>query len=112
MHNDAQLIPAKLPQGLHSLSRRLWSRYIRLELQQSFTTPDAHNPHALCIVSVHNTERRMNQLPEESLAKFRNHQTQVRMLGQRLDSLKDLGDKSFSNSRHALPRIPGLDLFY
>jgi hypothetical protein len=79
-------------------------------MQQSFTTPDTHNPHMLGIVTVNNSKRRMNQLPEEGLPKFGDYPTYIRMIDKRLDPMKDLGYQPFTDIGHALPRIPGLDL--
>ena len=79
-------------------------------MQQSLITPDTHNSHVLRIVTVNNSKRWMNQLPEERLLKFGDNPAYVRMIGQRLDPLKDLSYQPFTDIRHALPRIPGLDL--
>ena len=79
-------------------------------MQQTFTTPDTHNPYVLSIVTVDNSKRRMNQLPEECLLKFGDYPAYVRMIDKRLDPLKDLGYRPFTDIGDALPRIPGLDL--
>ena len=59
-------------------------------MQQSLTTPDTHNPHALRIVTVNNSKWWMNQLPEERLLEFGDYPADVRMIDKRLDPLKDL----------------------
>ena len=45
---------------------------IQIEMQQAFTTPDTDNLYAPLIVTVNNSKRWMNQLPEEGLLKFGN----------------------------------------
>jgi hypothetical protein len=79
-------------------------------MQQSFTTPDTHNPHMLDIVTVNNSKRRMNQLSEESLLEFGDYPTNVRIIDECLDPLKDLSDQPFTDIGHPLPYIPHPDL--
>ncbi len=79
-------------------------------MQQAFAAPDADNSHPLWITPVHNAERRMYKLPQERLIEFGHHSAHVRVVGQRLDTLKHFLHKPHPDCGHTLFPVPCLHL--
>lgn len=57
----------------------------RGKMPQAFVAPDADNPHPLGVTPVHDTERRMDEFPQERLIDSGYHPAHIEMVGQGLD---------------------------
>lgn len=85
------------------------------KLKKSLATPHSNNPYTtyfrLRIVSVDDSKRRVDQLPQIRLFELWNYSPDFRMLGQNLYPFEDLGHQPNSDVRHALVCIPCHDFF-
>ena len=77
--------------------------------QQPFAAPDTHDADAQRVPTIDDPEGRVDQFAQKGLAKLRNDPPEIRVVGEDVHALEDLGDESVTNLRHPFCGVPCLD---
>lgn len=74
--------------------------------EQTLTAPYPDHLHVIGVPPIDDAKGWLDEFPEEGLTELRHHPPYVRMIGERLDPLKNLNYQSYANTGHTLFRVP------
>ena len=77
----------------------------------ALATPNAHDPDGARVTPIDDPERWMDEFPQRTLTKFRDHTPHAGMVRQVLDAPHDVANQPGANIPHTLVGIPGSDAF-